>query len=189
MEANLKSFLRVLDPSDNSTGGGTASAVAGAMAAALAAMVARLSAGKPGLDPAADYQPIIEEAEALSRRLFDGAREDSESFDGVRAALKMPKGSEAEQAVRRAALAAAMGRATEVPLENARGCRRALELCRRLEGRSNPNAASDLKSALLLAEAGLKGCLANVDINLPGLKDAAEAERIQSQAAALARLD
>ncbi|MFI5038230.1 MAG: cyclodeaminase/cyclohydrolase family protein, partial [Solirubrobacterales bacterium] len=36
-------YLRVLDPADNSTGGGTASAIAGAMAAALVAMVARLS--------------------------------------------------------------------------------------------------------------------------------------------------
>ena len=33
MEQNIKAFLRVLDASDNSTGGGTASSVAGAMAA------------------------------------------------------------------------------------------------------------------------------------------------------------
>ena len=32
-------YLRVLDPADNSTGGGSASALAGGMAAALAAMV------------------------------------------------------------------------------------------------------------------------------------------------------
>ena len=48
MEENVQAFLKVLDPTDNSTGGGTASAVAGAMAAALAAMVARLSIGKAG---------------------------------------------------------------------------------------------------------------------------------------------
>lgn len=189
MEADLKAFLRVLDPSDNSTGGGTASAVAGAMAAALAAMVARLSVGKPGLEPAAYYQPIMEEAESLSRRLFQGGREDSESFDAVRAALQMPKASEPEQAARRAALAAAMLRATEVPLANAAGCRRVIELSRMLRGRSNPNAASDLECALFLARAGLDGCLANVAINLPGLKDAGHVNRITSQAEELGRPD
>lgn len=189
MEANLKSFLRVLDPSDNSTGGGTASAIAGAMAAALAAMVARLSIGKPGLEPAPYYQPILDEAESLSRSLFQGAREDSESFDAVRAALQMPKGSEPERGARQAAIAAAMLRATEVPLSNARGCRRAIELSRMLSGRSNPNAASDLECAFFLAQAGLDGCLANVSINLPSIKDADHVRRIKSQAEELARTD
>ena len=50
MNANVESFLRVLDPADNSTGGGTAAAVAGAMAAALVGMVARLSIGKKRAD-------------------------------------------------------------------------------------------------------------------------------------------
>jgi formiminotetrahydrofolate cyclodeaminase len=51
MDQNIKAFLRVLDASDNSTGGGTASSVAGAMAAGLAGMVARLSVGKKDLAP------------------------------------------------------------------------------------------------------------------------------------------
>jgi formiminotetrahydrofolate cyclodeaminase len=187
MEANIKSFLRVLDPSDNSTGGGTASAVAGAMAAALTAMVARLSVGKPGLEPEPYYQAIGAEAESLSRSLFQGGREDSEAFDAVRAALRLPKASDRDRAARQAALAAAMLRAAEVPLSNARGCRRVVELSRMLKERSNPNAASDLECALLLALAGLDGCLANVAINLPSLKDADQVNRIKSQAEELAQ--
>jgi formiminotetrahydrofolate cyclodeaminase len=82
-------------------------------------------------------------------------------------------------------MAAAILHATDVPLANAEGCGRVLALCRKLQGRSNPNAASDLESAGHLALAGLKGCLANVAINLPGVKDPAQAARIRARADAL----
>ena len=159
------------------------------MAAALAAMVARLSVGKPGLEPADYYQPIIDEAEGLSRRLLEGARRDSESFDAVMAAFRLPRTSEKEREARHAAVSEAMLQATRIPLQNAEGCRRAIELCRTLAGRSNPNARSDLECALYLARAGLEGCLANVAINLPSIKDANQVHRIQSQAEQLKRLD
>lgn len=56
MDENIQAFLKVLDPADNSTGGGTASAIVGAMAAALAGMVARLSIGKDGMELDEFYQ-------------------------------------------------------------------------------------------------------------------------------------
>ena len=189
VEPTINTFLRILDPADNSTGGGSASAVAGGMAAALAAMVARLSMGKPGMEPDAFYRPIIDEAEDLSRRLLQGARRDSESFDAVMAAFRLPKTSEKERAARQEAVAEAMLQATRIPLENAESCRRVIERCRTLTGRSNPNAQSDLECALYLARAGLDGCLSNVAINLPKIKDANQVQRIQSQAERLKRLD
>ena len=64
-----------------------------------------------------------------------------------------------------------MQHAAEVPLSNAARCKRVLELCQRLEKSYNTNAASDLECALHLATAGLKGCAANVRINLPYIKD------------------
>jgi methenyltetrahydrofolate cyclohydrolase len=189
MEDNIKSFLRVLDPTDNSTGGGTASAIAGAMAASLAAMVARLSIEKPGMESVHYYQAIIDEAEILSRRLFQGARQDSESFDAVMVALRMPKSSEDEQAARQTSIAKVILHATEVPLSNAEGCRRVIELSKKLKGRSNPNAGSDLECAFFLAQAGLNGCLANVAINLPKIKHANQVQRIKSQAEQIRRMD
>ena len=65
MQKNINAFMRVLDATDNSTGGGTASSVAGAMAAGLAAMVARLSMDKTDLAPAEYYQTIAAEAENI----------------------------------------------------------------------------------------------------------------------------
>ena len=100
MDQNIKAFLRVLDASDNSTGGGTASSVAGAMAAGLAAMVARLSMGKKDLAPREHYEKIAIQAEAIAGHLFDGGREDAAAFDRVSSAYKLPKETGEDKATR-----------------------------------------------------------------------------------------
>jgi len=171
MQKNINAFMRVLDATDNSTGGGTASSVAGAMAAGLAAMVARLSMDKTGLAPREYYQTIAEEAKTLSEELFNGGREDAAAFDRVTTAYKMAGDTTDAKNSRSQAIQKAMKHAAEVPLSNAGRCRRVLELCRSLEKSFNTNAASDLECAMYLATAGLKGCAANVRINLPYIKD------------------
>lgn len=178
-------FLRVIDPADNSTGGGSASAISGGMAAALAAMVARLSVNGAGSEPDDYYLPIAQAGAELAQALMAGASEDAHSFDAVMAAYRLSKATDAEKAARSAAIRAAMAHATRVPLRNAELCAEALALVGRLEGRSNPRALSDLQSAGYLARAGLLGCLANVDINLPGVKDEAAMAEIRLRADAL----
>lgn len=178
----IASFLRVLDPADTSTGGGTASAIAGAMAAALVAMVSRLSAGPDAGEPAAYYEDITKVANELATALLAGAAEDTQAFASVRAAYRLPKGTEAEMAARRAAIQSAMINAARVPLRNAQRCAQVSALAAQLEGRANPRVISDLQCAAYLSRAGLQGCLANVDINLPGIKDPVAAEEIRDQA-------
>lgn len=188
MDENIAAFLKVLDPSDDATGGGTASAIAGAMAAALVGMVARLSIGKEGMEEERFYRALGEEAEALARQLFDGGREDSQAFDAVRAAYHLPKDSDEAKAERRRVIREALVEAARVPLGNAEHCWRALELAHHLEGRSNPHAASDLECAVYLAHAGLMGCLANVKINLESIEDQEAAQGLGERAGELARM-
>ena len=171
MAANTKAFLRVLDSSENTTGGGTASAVAGAMAVALVAMVARLSIGKQDLEEEDFYREIIKEAESLSMELMDGGSEDSEAYTAIRKAFRLPKETDEQKTLRREAVEKATIHAARVPMENAKHCQRILKLAGHLKGRSNPNAASDLECGEHLARAGVLGCVANVKINLPGIKD------------------
>ena len=181
MQENINAFLRVLDATDNSTGGGTASSVAGAMAAGLAAMVARLSMGKKDLAPTQTYQTIASEAEMLSTELFNGGHEDAAAFDRVARAYKMPKDTAASKDARTRAIQTAMQYAAEVPLSNAARCQRVLQLCQELEVSYNKNAASDLECAIYLATAGLKGCAANVRINLPYIKDEKSCKDIEGR--------
>ncbi|MEJ5377029.1 MAG: cyclodeaminase/cyclohydrolase family protein [bacterium] len=166
----IKALLRVLDPEDNSTGGGAASAVAGAMAAALLAMVGRLSLGNPGMEPRSFYESLVSEAQGLAQVLMLGAQEDAEAFEFVMAAYRMPKADEKDRQKRQEAIQKALEKAAQVPLENARVCARVLELCRLTEDRYNPRASSDFNCARYLAKAALKGCLENVSINLSHLE-------------------
>jgi len=181
MNENIASFLKVLDPADNSTGGGTASAVAGAMAAALVGMVARLSIGKKDMEPESFYQPIVAEAERLKQVLFNGGNKDSLAFEQVQAAFRKPRETQDQKTTRQVAIEEAMVHAASVPLENGKSCRQVLELWKKLQGRSNPNAASDLECAGLLAQAGLQGCMANVEINLSSIKNKGLIEELQEE--------
>ena len=181
MNPEISPFLRVLDPQDNHTGGGAASAIAGAMAAALTGMVARLSIGKPGLEPEPYYADIDQQAQRLSQKLLLGAQNDSAAFDAVMAAFRLPKETESEKTHRSRQIQAAMLQASEVPLQNAQSIRATLELILALEGRSNKNAASDLECGRYLAMAGIKGCLSNVNINLQSIKDPTEQQRLAGQ--------
>ena len=107
----------------------------------------------------------------MSETLFGGGRQDAQAYDAVRAAWRLPEDTEEQEVERRQEMQHALLHAAHIPLENAEGCRRVLELCALLDGRSKPNAASDLECARLLARAGLLGCLANVEINLSSITD------------------
>ncbi len=181
----METFLNVLDPDDTSTGGGSASALAGAMAGALLAMAAKLSS--PGGDGQASafFAGVYVQAVEVSKRLQEGGKEDAQAFLAVRSAYRLARLSEAERDMRQRAVQAAWLLAAQTPLENAQRCLRVLELGAELAGKVNPNVLSDFNCALLLARAGLQGCLENVTINLPSLKDSAWVERLSAQAAEL----
>ncbi len=172
MDENLQAFLKVLDSTDTSTGGGTASAIAGAMAAALVAMAARLSIGKEGMEDEVFYSRIVQEAESLAKALFAGGRQDSQAFGRIREAYRLPNGSESEKTARKEAIQQAWIQATRTPLTNAERCRQTYKLAHRLGGHCNPNLISDLECAQHLAHAGMLGCISNVKNNLPSIKDA-----------------
>ena len=170
---NNEAFEKVLDSGDFTTGGGSASALAGAMAAALVAMVAKLSLKKEYGLPPEELDQLAAEADSLKEELLKGAGEDIEAFARVKEAYGLPKNSDAEKTNRAEQIEKGFITAARVPAGNGEKCRRVFEMAKMLDGRSNPAAASDLDVALGLAETGLKGCLANVEINLPSIKDPA----------------
>jgi formiminotetrahydrofolate cyclodeaminase len=185
MEPDLRTVQKVLDPQDNTTGGGSASAIAGAMAGALVAMVARLSMGKAEVKPDSHYREIDADAQEVSRLLFTGASEDSAAFEAVRNAHRLPRQTEEQKASRRVAIQTAWVAAARVPLNNAEQCVEVLKLASRLIDCYNLNAASDLKCAVLLARAAVQGCAANVEINVPAITDSELADELLQRARVL----
>jgi formiminotetrahydrofolate cyclodeaminase len=176
----------VLDSTDATVGGGSAAALAGAMAAGLAGMVARLSTGRGlGLSDGR-YLVIADETDVLGRHLHAGARRDAEAYGLIKAAYRLPRNDDAALARRQTAIESALESAAAVPLENARRSLRVRELCALLTGSSNLAAGSDLAAAALLADAAVRGCLLNVDVNTAQLPGSPAAERLRREAQALA---
>jgi formiminotetrahydrofolate cyclodeaminase len=97
---------------------------------------------------------------------------DTEAFNEVMAAFKLPKETDEEKASRATAIQQGYKSAIQSPQGIARECIEVLELAEKLLGKSNTNALSDLGVAGQQAFAGLQGALMNVKINLPSIKDA-----------------
>jgi len=167
-------------------GGGTVAAFVGALAACLATMVANLTLGKKkyaAAEPA--MLELKRDAEALRRDLLALGRRDSDAFDAVLRARRLPQATPAEQAERDAAIAAADLEAARVPLETAAACVRVAGLAGTAARQGNVNAASDAGVAGLLARAAGEGALLNVQINLKSMSDSADKVAVSRQAEAV----
>jgi len=160
-------LLDRLASTDPTPGGGSAAALLGAVGAALAAMVAAMPRTRTGApDERARLDAALRTARAAGERLRVLVDEDSAAFDGVMAAFRLPKATDEEKAARKAAIAAANARATDVPLQTAEQCLEVLAAAVEAARSGNPNALSDARTAAAAALAGVQGALENVRINL-----------------------
>lgn len=174
----LDVFEKVVDSDDFTVGGGSASALAGAMAAGMVSMVAKLSMAKPVNLTKEDYEAVIAEADGLAKKLLQGSEKDTEAYCMIKDAYALPKSTDEEKEIRKQAVRDAAYQAALVPKNNGFDDKRVFELACRLENNSNPNCLSDLLSAKYLSEAGVKGCILNIQANLPMIKDEARTEEM-----------
>jgi len=167
-------FVEAVAEPSPTPGGGSVAAFAAATAAALGQMVAGLSRKKKLQAPFVDK--LSENVDALRKiadELTAAIDRDASSYDTVMAAFKLPQGNPEEMRARDTAIQKATKGASEVPLEVAEKAAALVERLVQLEGISAASMKSDLLVARLMGVAGAKGALANVEINLEGLKDAA----------------
>ena len=95
------SFIDQLAAGTPTPGGGSASAFTGAEAAALVAMVARLTVGKKkyaAVEP--QMWEVISQADSLRAELAACVAEDSAAFEDLMAAMRLPKDTEDQLAIR-----------------------------------------------------------------------------------------
>ena len=156
-------------------GGGSAAALAGALAAALVEMVAGLPKSRTG---APEEREKLDAAKASAARAGARLRQlvdlDTDAYNAVTAAYRLPKATDDEKAERKAAIGAAMRQATEVPLET---CERAAEVLRAAAqalAHGNANASSDARTAMALCRAALDAGAENVRANVGSPSLAAE---------------
>ncbi|SHH36893.1 Formimidoyltetrahydrofolate cyclodeaminase [Thermosyntropha lipolytica DSM 11003] len=172
VEMKVKEFIAELASDSPAPGGGSVSAVSGALAAGLVAMVCRLTIGKKGYEEVqSEMEQALAKAEALHQKLTQLVDDDTNAFNEVMAAFKMPKETEEEKEKRKAAIQEAYKKAADVPYTIAKTCLEVLTLAEGIVNKVNTNAISDIGVASLAAHTGLEGAVMNVKINLPSIKD------------------
>lgn len=164
-------------------GGGSISALNGAIAAALAEMVANLTIGKKKYaDVQDEMAEIAKSAAALQKELVLDVDRDSEAYDGVSQAFKLPKETEEEKAIRSAAIQENTKKAALVPMEVARRASALLPSIEAVVARGNQNAVTDGCVAMMCACVAVVGALFNVRINLTSIKDEEFVARLREEA-------
>ncbi|MBQ6402189.1 MAG: cyclodeaminase/cyclohydrolase family protein [Firmicutes bacterium] len=172
IELKMNEYLDILLSNAPAPGGGSVSALAGAQGAALMAMVCDLTTAK---EKYADDHELCREIREKAGELYEGfARavdEDTEAFNLVAAAFKMPKDTDQQKEARKKAIADGTLEATKVPFRVMSMASEGLQLAERLQGHYNRNCDSDYGVGVLNLMTCMRGAWLNVKINLPGVKD------------------
>lgn len=168
-------------------GGGSISAYMGALAAALGTMVANLSAHKAGWDDRwKEFSDQADRGHEILQHLLHLVDEDTEAFNRIMDAFKMPKSSEEEKAARAAAIEDATLYATRIPLSTMETACAVFPLLESMARTGNPASVSDAGVGALAARSAVLGAQLNVRINAASLKNRDEADRLTARAAEIA---
>jgi glutamate formiminotransferase/formiminotetrahydrofolate cyclodeaminase len=177
-------FLDAVAEPTATPGGGSVSAYAAATAAALGQMVAGLSRKKKSQAAFVEQLSVeLDELRGIAEELTTAIDQDAGSYDAVMAAFKLPQGNEEEIKQRDSAVQAATKKAAEVPMTVAEKSAQLNRKLLQLETIAAASMKSDLQVARLMAVAGAHGALANVEINLDGLKDSAYVQAMRGRVA------
>ena len=175
-------FLNELSTNSPAPGGGSVAALAGSLGAALSSMVASLTHEKKDM---LNNKPLMDEigveAQELKDQLAILVEEDTQAFNKVMEANRLPVSTDEEKSIKKENLENANKYAIQIPLETAQKCLRVIELSELLVINGNPNSVSDVGVAAEVALAGLRGACMNVMINLSAVEDKTYCDSIQEQ--------
>ena len=153
---------------------------------ALSSMVAALTHGKKGYENAfAEMERVGLRAQELIAAFVEDVDRDTDAFNRVMDAMRLPKTTEEDRRARQAAIEEATKGATLVPLGVLRRCCEAASLAGAVVRHGNRNSVSDGGVASSAARTAAEGAFLNVKINLPGISDAAFKSATLDEARAL----
>lgn len=185
-ELTLQQFIDKVISNDPVPGGGSVSALNGALAASLSAMVANLTVGRKKYAEVNDLmQELAARLETAAHRLLADVDRDSEAYDRVFSAFKLPKDTDEQKAARSEAIQRETKYAAQVPMEVARAVHDILPHIATVAQRGNSNAVTDACVAMMCARTAVLGALLNVKINLSSIKDEAFVKAMAEEAARL----
>ena len=165
-------FVATTESGEPVPGGGSISALCGSLSAALAAMVSRLTIGKKKYaDVQEQMEKLAEKLSHASTLLLKAVDMDSDAYDQVFQAYKLPKDTDEQKDARSFAIQQALKHAAAVPFSVASMVDTFLPDIVDVATFGNQNAITDAYVASLCARAAILGAGANVRINLTSIND------------------
>jgi len=181
-DQNRYEFIKALSSKSPVPGGGGASAYVGALGMALGSMVGNLTLGKKKYQ---DVQEDILRLLSMSEELIDKftylVEKDAEVFFPLSQAYGLPQNTEEERQAKESALQHALIAATDIPLEIARCCLRAIELHEEYVKKGTRIAISDVGVGVIFCKAALQGAKLNVLINTNLMKNQELKNKIENE--------
>lgn len=172
LQMTARDFIDEVSMDSPAPGGGSVSALSGALGGALLSMVCSLTVGKKGYEKVwKAVKEMGENVQKLKDELIRLVDDDTEAFNGIITAIKLPKKTEEDKKKRDEAVEEATKRAILVPLRVMREGKKILELLKEAASICNVNAISDIAVGALEAETAVRGAGLNVDINIPNVRD------------------
>jgi formiminotetrahydrofolate cyclodeaminase len=181
-DLTIKEFLKKIASDSPTPGGGSVAALSAALAASLTEMVTNLTIGKKGYGDVEDeMKAVAQDALRLKSDLVSAIDNDSNAYNDVMTALKLPGETEAEKRRREEKIQSGLKHAALVPLAVAEYATRVMELAGKTITRGNKNAITDGAVGVMMAKTAVLSALYNVRINLKTIKDSAFIDRILKQ--------
>jgi len=179
----IDDFADELSSESPAPGGGSVAALIGTLSASLSSMVANLTYNKKGYKEFNDEIAAAGiEAQKLKDRFLSLIEEDTEAFNSVMDAMKMPSGTDEEAEAKEKAIEEATKKATSVPLKTLKLTEKLLEVANVVAEKGNKNSISDAGVAAISAKAAAESAYMNVIINVPGIKDEEFKENVLKEA-------
>ncbi len=183
IDLNLKEFADETAGESMAPGGGSISAYVGTLGVALGTMVANLSANKRGWDDKWEYfSNWAEKGQKYKDTLLALVDEDTNAFNKIIEAFRMPKTNDKEKEIRTKAIEDATKYATEVPFKVMETAQQSMEVMLEMAKNGLQNSLSDAGVGALCAKTAVFGAYFNVRINAKDIKDKAFAEDILNRA-------
>lgn len=167
-------------------GGGSISAYVAALGVSLATMVANISSHKRGWDDRwEEFSDWAAKGQHLKDRLLNLVDEDTNAFNGIIAAIRLPKGTDKEKQLRKEAIQEATKYAIEVPFQVMELVMESFAVIKKMTEIGNPNSVTDAGVGALCARAAIHGAYLNVKVNTQDLQDKAFVEKVLAEGTAL----
>ena len=169
---SIENFIDEVSIESPAPGGGSASALSGALSSALISMVSNLSYGKKGYEKKnLLFEKIAWEAQEIKNNLIIMIDKDTDAFNMIITAFRLPKKTKKDQIYREEKIEIATKYAIKIPLKIMELSLKSLKLSRKIAKIGNKNSLSDAGVASELAISALNGAYMNVLINLKDIKD------------------